>query len=338
MQQTTFLTKLYGLLLRLYPRTFQTEFAVEMQQVFAALLTETVQQRKQPLLRLCLREFGGLLVSIGKEWFTMLWQGMQYFSRPQFTQPVTPAPWFEVLLTIFPGLASIIGEWDMFLNQHPYTTDIGYPGAFGTVLNALLIGWVLFVALRVIIRQRFDLAALLLLGYGAALAVVRGSNMLIEIIAARHASPPIAFFGVLGAVALLTVIGIGGLVARQRGAHALLVVLPVAYLVNVWLPPTAGTLVVFGWFVLTPLVLLRARTVGWQVLAGSVLPTTWGAIGYIASFILTIAMHTSMLLEVMNTVLLLTTGSVLALVGWCYAWLVPSSAQHAVPMDTKHKR
>jgi hypothetical protein len=335
MLQTTFLTTLYRLLLRLYPRTFQTEFAVEMQQVFAALLTETAQQRKQPFLRLCLREFGGLLVGIGKEWFLMLSQKMQYFSRPQFTRPVTPAPWFEVLLTIVPVLVLLIVDGYITLSQLLHS---GYPGVFRTVQNVLLLGWVLFVALRVVIRQRFDPAALLLLGYGAALAVVLGANTLTALIAARHAPPPIVFFGALGTVALLTVIGIGGLVARQHGAHALLVVLPVAYLVNIWLPLTAGTLAGFGWFVLTPLVLLRARTIGWQVIAGSALLMIWGAMGYIASFLLPPAMHTSLLLEVMTTVMLLTTGGILALVTWYYAWLAFSSAQHPVPVDMEHKR
>jgi hypothetical protein len=325
MPQTPFLTTLYGLLLQLYPRPFRQEFATEMQQVFATLMSEAAQQPYCMLLRLCLREFGGLLRGIGKEWFLMLSQNMHYFSRPQFTRPVTPAPWAEVLLTIFPGLALLIVDGYIILSQLP-RTDTWYPGAFGAVLNVLLLGWVVFVALRVVVRQRFDPAALLLLGYGPALAVVLGSNTLTALIVARHAPPPIAFFGALGAFALLAVVSIGGLVARQRGAHALLVVLPVVYLVNVWLPPTAGSLVSFGWFVLTPLVLLRARTAGWQVLAGSALPMTWGAIGYIASFMLTTAMHTSLLLEVMTTVLLLTTGSVLTLVGWCYALAGSSTA------------
>jgi len=241
----------------------------------------------------------------------MLSQKMQYFSRPQFTRPVTPAPWAEVLLTIFPGLA-LLDSW--------------YPGVFGTVLNVLLLGWVVFVALRVVVRQRFDPAALLLLGYGPALAVVLGSHTLTALIAARHTPPTIVFFGALGIVALLTVIGIGGLVARQHGAHALLVVLPVAYLVNIWLPFTAGNLAAFGWFVLTPLMLLRAPTIGWQVIAGSVLLMIWGAMGYIASFLLPPAMHTSLLLDVMTIVLFLTTGGILALAGWYYAWLAASSS------------
>jgi len=38
MSQPTFLTTLYGLLLRLYPRPFRQEFAAEMQQVFAAVV------------------------------------------------------------------------------------------------------------------------------------------------------------------------------------------------------------------------------------------------------------------------------------------------------------
>jgi hypothetical protein len=285
MPQTPFLATLYRLLLRLYPRPFRQEFAAEMQQVFVALLTETAQQRGQSLVRLCLHEFGGLLIGIGKEWLLMLSQKMQYFSRPQFTRPVTPAPWAVVLLTIFPGLALLIVDGYITLSQLP-RTDSWYPGVFGTVLNVLLLGWVVFVALRVVVRQRFDPAALLLLGYGPALAVILGSNTLIVLIAARHTPPPIVFFGALGTVALLTVIGIGGLVARQHGAHALLVVLPVAYLVNIWLPPTAGTLVGFGWFVLTPLMLLCAHTIGWQVIAGSVLLMIWGAMGYIASFLL----------------------------------------------------
>jgi hypothetical protein len=310
-RRSSWLIACYHLLLRLYPRPFRQEFAAEMQQVFAALVSEAAQQRGQPFLRLCLREFGGLLIGIGKEWLLMLSQKMQYFSRPQFTRPVTPAPWFEVLLTIFPGLA-LLDRW--------------YPDVFGTVLNVLLLGCVVFVALRVVVRQRFDPAALLLLGYGSALAFVLGSHTLIALVAVRHAPPPIVFLGALGAVALLTVIGIGGLVARQHGAHALLVVLPVAYLVNIWLPFTAGNLAGFGWFVLTPLMLLRAHTIGWQVIAGSVLLMIWGAMGYIASFLLPPAMHTSLLLDVMTIVIFLTTGGILALVGWYYAWLAASSS------------
>jgi hypothetical protein len=251
-RRSSWLIACYRLLLRLYPRPFRQEFAAEMQQVFAALLTETAQQQRQSLLRLCLREFGGLLLGIGKEWFTMLSQKMHSFSRPQFTRPVTPAPWAEVLLTIVPVLVLLIVDGSITLSQLLHSW---YPGVFGTVQNVLLLGWVVFVALRVVVRQRFDPAALLLLGYGPALAVILGANTLTALIAARHTPPPIVFFGALGAVALLTVIGIGGLVARQHGAHALLVVLPVAYLVNIWLPFTAGNLAGFGWFVLTPLML-----------------------------------------------------------------------------------
>jgi hypothetical protein len=48
--------------------------------------------------------------------------------------------------------------------------------------------------------------------------------------------------------------------------------------------------------------------------------------GYIASFLLPPAMHTSLLLDVMTIVILLTTGGILALAGWYYAWLAASSS------------
>ncbi len=67
--------------------------------------------------------------------------------------------------------------------------------------------------------------------------------------------------------------------------------------------------------------LLRAHTIGWQVIAGSVLLMIWGAMGYTASFLLPPAMHTSLLLDVMAIVIFLATGGILALAGWYYAWL-----------------
>jgi hypothetical protein len=100
MLQTPFLTTLYRLLLRLYPRPFRQEFAAEMQQVFVALVAETADQRGQPFLRLCLREFGGLLGSMAYEWIT--WIGgivMQRWMRG-FDWFAALAAWAGALLVL----------------------------------------------------------------------------------------------------------------------------------------------------------------------------------------------------------------------------------------------
>jgi len=350
MPQTPFLTTLYGLLLRLYPRPFRQEFAAEMQQVFAALVSEAAQQREQPFLRLCLREFGGLLMGIVQEWYALLHRSRHRFSPPSPRQPVPPAPWSEVLLTLFPGGCMLIGHGYLLFSQlrRDYVgyTDLWYPGAFGAVLNWLLIGWLLVVLLRVALRQRFDPAALPLLGLSTALLALGVFVFPLSLLAARVAWGGPLMGPAVGVSILLVVIVSGGIVARRHGAHALLVILPVVYLVLnsvglggvgvggdvlavSWGPSLLSMLALCGWLVVTPLALLRAPTVGWQLLAASVVPigSSWG-----------ITLHNRLwavngthdLYGTLLVVLCLMGGS-LALVGWGYAWLataLPATYSH----------
>jgi len=335
MPQTPFLTTLYRLLLRLYPRPFRQEFAAEMQHVFAALVSETAQQRGQPFLRLCLREFGGLLIGIGKEWLLMLSQKMQYFSRPQFTRPVTPAPWAEVLLTIFPGLVFIIGEWYVFLNQLPQP-DIWYPGTFGTVLNALLPGWFLVVVLRVVVRQRFDGAALALLGLMTALLIAL----------------PEVLFSLNGVTVLVAIIGLlagGAVLARSHGAHAFLFLLVMpSFVMEVGDPayalrfshgstvivPVVETLPLFGCLILVPVLLLRARSVAGQVGGTGLafLGTTWlaTALGTL------LPADRPLALLLFQSVVLLCLTIFFVAVTWSYAWLAASSSPQAAHGEAEH--
>lgn len=349
MNATQWLIVLYGLLLRLYPRPFRNEFAAEMQQVFAALVADT-ERRGWSFLWLCLREFGGVLWGSVQEWCTRLRRQVRRFSLPAGHQPVTPVPWSEVLLTLFPGGCMLIGHGYLFFHQlrRDYVgyTDLWYPGAFGAVLNWLLVGWLLVVLLRVALRQRFDPAALPLLGLSTALLALGGLVFPLSLLAARVAWAVPLMGPAAGVSILLIVIVSGGIVARRHGAHALLVILPVAYLVLYswglfrvgvggdplvvpWGPWLLSMLALCGWLVVTPLVLLRASTVGWQMLAASLVPigASWG-----------ITLHNRLWVNGMHDlygillIVLCMVGASLVLVGWCYAWLataLPATHPHA---------
>jgi hypothetical protein len=266
----------------------------------------------------------------------MLSQKMQYFSRPQFTRPVTPAPWAEVLLTIFPGLVFIIGEWYVFLTQLPQSDiwypgtfpqpDIWYPGVFGTVLNVLLLGWVLFVALRVVVRQRFDGAALALLGLVTALLI----------------TIPDVLFALNGVMFLVAIIGLlagGAVLARAHGAHAFLFLLVMPSFVmavgdpayglrfshgSTVIVPVVETLPLFGCLMLVPWLLLRARSVAGQIGGTGLafLGTTWlaTALGTL------LPADRPLALLLFQSVVLLCLTIFFAAVTWSYAWLAASSS------------
>jgi hypothetical protein len=61
------LTRLYALLLRLYPRRFRAEFAEEMQAVFAEAVTDASASERRSLLRVYVRELLGLLTGLFRE-------------------------------------------------------------------------------------------------------------------------------------------------------------------------------------------------------------------------------------------------------------------------------
>ncbi len=65
---TRFLTRVYALLLRLYPRGFRDEFGEEMQATFAEAATEATHRSFIAVTRFCLRELWELLPNLTFEY------------------------------------------------------------------------------------------------------------------------------------------------------------------------------------------------------------------------------------------------------------------------------
>jgi len=62
----TWTTRLYALLLRLYPAAFRAEFGAEMTAVFTQALADARQRGRSALLTWCGREFTTLLGQVNK--------------------------------------------------------------------------------------------------------------------------------------------------------------------------------------------------------------------------------------------------------------------------------
>jgi hypothetical protein len=145
---------------------------------------------------------GRLLTILGVDRLTCLHQHTiavvlhQGAVLPAPHQPVTPAPWLEVLLTIFPGCWWLVGIWYTFLSLHIWQIAVPTPvqhfpgsvfaglGMFGTILDAMLLGWLVFVLLRMLVRQLLDPAALPLVGLTTALLAMVGLVFPLALLAA----------------------------------------------------------------------------------------------------------------------------------------------------------
>jgi len=115
---TTALIHIYSKLLLLYPRSFQSEFAEEMQIVFSDSLNKAIYEGTIPFLIVCLKEFGGLPFHVLRElWYEIarrdeIMVKQEKVISKEITSGVTNH--WEALIGALPfllsGIASMIGK------------------------------------------------------------------------------------------------------------------------------------------------------------------------------------------------------------------------------------
>ena len=99
MPSTRFIIRYYALILRLYPRRFQAEFAAEMQTVFANVASEAARRGAMSLARACLRELRDLPASLVREhWDALRTKGVAMNEISQ------PGSWPDAALAGLPHL------------------------------------------------------------------------------------------------------------------------------------------------------------------------------------------------------------------------------------------
>lgn len=128
-----FLTWLYNALLRLFPRSFQAEFADEMRDSFAQAVEEARQRGGSALGRLCLAELSGLTLA-----------GVR--AQLQLDEPRQPAaalpvdqPWGEILLAL--AVFLLPAGMALFSLPQDSTSAIGFPVAIIFLSVMIFLGW-----------------------------------------------------------------------------------------------------------------------------------------------------------------------------------------------------
>ena len=118
------LTHLYSKLLLLYPRRFRDEFAEEMQIVFQDSVTEAVGNGMLSMIFICLRELGGLPLSILREFWHEFGRKETVMVTNEKMEPASTRS----------GKAS---HWEAFLSALPFAV-------FGVVcmINKIRVPWV----------------------------------------------------------------------------------------------------------------------------------------------------------------------------------------------------
>jgi len=97
------LTRLYGLLLKLYPRAYQAEYGEELQSVFDMTVNETIQRGGLSVIRMSLRELRDLPGAIALEhWRERSKRNMVAEGGSRFT--FDPGSWRETLVALAPFL------------------------------------------------------------------------------------------------------------------------------------------------------------------------------------------------------------------------------------------
>lgn len=139
------LLRTYSKLLRLYPRSFQDEFAEEMRVVFKDSLNEASREGTPSFLIVCLKEFGGLPFHILSEFWHELGRKETIMvtnekMEPAATQSVKASHW-EASLSALPfaifGVVCMIGKIRV-----PWVGIYVYLTFYIFVLLGLLIGLV----------------------------------------------------------------------------------------------------------------------------------------------------------------------------------------------------
>ena len=132
------LTHLYSSLLRLYPRSFQDEFAEEMREVFSQAAGEALVEGRLALGRLYLKELAGLPASIWRAHYPV-YANQQTSGRLALQSSRLEQSWKELLLALavflLPAVMVVINQ------APPVSSSIGLPAALLFVVVMIAIGW-----------------------------------------------------------------------------------------------------------------------------------------------------------------------------------------------------
>jgi len=136
-----------GLLLRLYPAAYRDEFGEEMADVFDQALVEASDQGRAAVIRLCLRELGGWLSSVGRQWSSTVRAGPpgekgEAMGDERQPHLQTPETWGQACLGAAPllisGLTITLGP---FLAFQPWG-HVLLLGSYLLILAGLVAAWV----------------------------------------------------------------------------------------------------------------------------------------------------------------------------------------------------
>lgn len=134
-------TRVYALLLRLYPRAFRDEFGDEMQTVFADAVQEAMRTGPLALARLCWREWRELLVNSALEHWARFQKG-RLAMNPSAPAAERPLSWRETLMGLFPFF--LFGPLHIWLTYpYPYPAE-SVSGWFEAVQIQLFVLCLLF--------------------------------------------------------------------------------------------------------------------------------------------------------------------------------------------------
>jgi len=139
------ITGLYSKLLIFYPNNFRNEFAGEMQTVFKDSLNEAFRDGTLPFIIICVRELGGLPLSILREFWHEFGrkETVMVTNEKMETEASTDggASRWGALVGTLPfalfGIASMLSR-----TQYPFNTAYSYLAFYAVVLLGLLIGMI----------------------------------------------------------------------------------------------------------------------------------------------------------------------------------------------------
>jgi hypothetical protein len=143
----------YGALIRLYPASFSKLFAAEMYAIFATLLEEAAPRGRRPIMRLALKELGGVTLGLVRE-------HIHVWRTPEMTRRIVQSLITSVALGCLAFLVLVALFLDFFVTMPTIRIALLLTsGALGVLLGTLLyldrrsrvtlIGLALFVTLNV---------------------------------------------------------------------------------------------------------------------------------------------------------------------------------------------
>jgi hypothetical protein len=128
--------RIYGYLIKLYPRAFRNEFSEEMQAVFGeAIATEQWHKSTILFLRELIDLPGSILNTYAAQWF-----GGNMSSQNEYIVPSTRRQaFFGTLPFLTYGIIIMIDTMDLFSNHQETDVDLAF---YGLALTGFLIGWI----------------------------------------------------------------------------------------------------------------------------------------------------------------------------------------------------